>query len=63
MKTFLNKRYHISIILFGIGLLEIVLTWSYNVIFFVIGLWIVTIEIIGMINMFFNLKKETKNKT
>lgn len=63
MKTFLNKRYHISIILFGIGLLEIVLTWSYNVIFFVIGLWIVTIGIIGMINMFFNLKKETKNKT
>ncbi len=63
MKTFLNKRYHISIILFGIGLLEIVLTWSYNVIFFVIGLWIVTIGIIGMINMFFNIKKETKNKT
>ena len=58
MKTFLNKRYHISIILFGIGLLEIVLTWSYNVIFFVIGLWLVVIGTIGMNNYFNKIKKE-----
>lgn len=54
----MNKQYYISIILFGIGLFEIVLTWSYNVIFFVIGLWLVVIGTIGINNYFNKVKKE-----
>lgn len=54
----MNKKYYISIILFGIGLIEIVLTWGYNVIFFVIGLWLVVIGTIGMNNYFNKVKKE-----
>ena len=56
----MNKQYYnISIILFGIGLLEIALTWNYNIIiFFVIGLWLVVISLIGMNNYFNKIKKE-----
>ena len=54
----MNKQYYISIILFGIGLVEIVLTWKYNIIFFVIGLWLVVIGTIGMNNYFNKVKKE-----
>ena len=54
----MNKKYYISIILFGIGLIEIVLTWGYNIIFFVMGLWLVVIGTIGMNNYFNKVKKE-----
>ena len=54
----MNKQYYISIILFGIGLFEIILTWKYNVIFFVIGLWLVVIGTIGINNYFNKVKKE-----